>query len=310
MSEVKPSFEEQNLVDNLVDKVSNLEQAVSTLIDKVNGLEERMLWGFEENAKMVDHVSKTVDNLSIPMTVSTAGLIDVKNPQPYPTKATPIPGDSPPTLLDALKNKGLNADDIEVLPNGDIKPKKFLGDLWTQYRDTIQSFGYQWISDGKNSHFTKSSATTQTPPAKTQTQIPPSNFEELVKEEMAKAAGLLTREAAIYLVNQRLAEVKADPSFMRIADVNSNMKEAKIKARVLSDPAGHERIVRGETRTVYDFEVDDGSAVAKMSYWNASPPQGITGGKTYAFSGLQVKEPYNGKQQLTIVKSTQWAPVA
>jgi hypothetical protein len=36
---------------------------------------------------------------------------------------------------------------------------------------------------------------------------------------------------------------------------------------------------------------------------------GISGGKVYAFSGLQVKAPYNGKQQLTIVKSTQWAPV-
>jgi hypothetical protein len=119
------------------DRLGNIEQALATLIDRVTGLEEKMLWGFESMGK---------------------------TPPTQPAEAKPLGGTEDNTLLEALKEAGLDPSAIEIDPvTGDISPVKFLGDLWVAYMDVLKNYGFQWVKAGKESRWSRKSGGVSAP---------------------------------------------------------------------------------------------------------------------------------------------------
>jgi len=60
------------------------------------------------------------------------------------------------SLYDALKESDLDPQKITITDDGtEVKPVKFLGDLWGGYNDLLRKRGYSWVRDDKNSRWEK-----------------------------------------------------------------------------------------------------------------------------------------------------------
>lgn len=133
-------------------------------------------------------------------------------------------------------------------------------------------------------------------------------FERAVKEEMAKAAGLLTREAAEYIVKQQMNESKqATPRekiagankkpFTNAIDVNYGMKGIRLHGRLLDDPVEQELKTKKGPMVVKKFRLDDGTAEIRLTFWNVSKVPVLKAGDEITIDGLMGSEPYDGMPQ-------------
>ena len=133
-------------------------------------------------------------------------------------------------------------------------------------------------------------------------------FEKAVKEEIAKAAGLLTREAAEYIVKQQMAEPKqASPRerisnagkkpFTNAIDVVNGMKGIKLHGRLLDDPVEQELKTKKGPMVVQKFRLDDGTAEIRLTFWNPSKVPNLKAGDEVTIDGLMGSEPYDGLPQ-------------
>jgi len=123
---------------------------------------------------------------------------DFKPPQAEPKKEQPKPPERAREGVDAeghapagqaptpmqLSDADVDMGNLDYSEYGKtIKPKKFLGDLWSDLNQKLKAFGYEWVKDGRNSRW-EFQAQTQGKPSPTVTANPPKTdtVEWLVKD--------------------------------------------------------------------------------------------------------------------------------
>jgi hypothetical protein len=141
-------------------------------------------------------------------------------------------------------------------------------------------------------------------------------IERLVQEELTKAAGLLTREAATYLVYKNLGignEEKQTPpqrgekGFTNLGTITRGMKNLKVKGQLLDDPITREVDTRVGPKTVSSFRLDDGMGETRISLWGRETDVAkLIAGTIVSLEGLNADAPFDGLPQLSGGK---WAKI-
>jgi hypothetical protein len=134
---------------------------------------------------------------------------------------------------------------------------------------------------------------------------------ELVKGEMAKAAGLLTSEAAAHLVsaNLGLEEIEVPPP-KRVATPTTPFnttgkpvekptpKVGAVVGRVMGMPATREVNTKAGPKRVDKFNVESNGESVSITLWErADLSQLINSGDEVTLEGLMEGEPYQGQRQ-------------
>lgn len=164
----------------------------------------------------------------------------------------------PPTRSELEDALGGEMSQLDYVAGGlEIRPLVFLGDAWSNINQILTANNYEWIRDGKNSHWRFQSSDETTTPKLTeseeerlegyddeakkiiktiQEQKPNLTVEaiaNLIQEERTKAAGLLTTTAATYLVATNIgvsldgSKVKWVPTRDEVANITGNWKVGK-----------------------------------------------------------------------------------
>ena len=72
--------------------------------------------------------------------------------QPEKTETQEVPIDVGPPIKNDLIDAGVDFELVDYLGGGlEVKPKKWLGDLWDGINQILRAWNYQWVSDGQNS---------------------------------------------------------------------------------------------------------------------------------------------------------------
>jgi len=130
---------------------------------------------------------------------------------------------------------------------------------------------------------------------------------ELVKGEIAKAAGLLTSEAAAHLVsaNLGLEEIEVPPP-KRVATPTtptpppprSMPKSGTVVGRVMGVPATREAKTKTGPKRVDKFNIESNGESVSITLWERPDlAQLINSGDEVTLEGLMEGEPYNGQRQ-------------
>jgi len=201
-----------------------------------------------------------------------------------------------PTLQDALKGY-LNL--LDISPDLETITTIKFTDQWEKINMILKSFGYTWSGEVGKKKWSKSikSQSSQQP------QTP--DIENLIKEEMAKSAGLLTREAAEYMVRDRLAKETTQPTsqekgkklFIACKDVVDGMKSFKVHGKLLDDPTEVDLNTKKGPMTVVKTRLDDGTSQLRITFWNPKKVPILKAGDEITVDGLLGSAPYDGLPQ-------------
>ena len=204
---------------------------------------------------------------------------DFKPPQAEPKKEQPLMSQSgslkkdlPPVEKAAPVKSEISVDWelLDYLKYGQvIKPKKFLGDLWSGIDQVLKANNYKWIRDGKESRW---------------------EFQVVQATETQEAAALTKDKAA---------------KTIRISEI-ADQKSVSIEGELQYDPEQRDVNTKKGPATVTSFKVGDGSGVAKITFWGdaGDAVMGLAKGNRVRVTALMVGTPYDGAPQLTAGKYT------
>jgi len=134
--------------------------------------------------------------------------------------------------------------------------------------------------------------------------------ERLIDEERAKAAGLLTEEAAAHLVAANLgldraqqplipAEIKPFPDMEKGDYVT-------VTGELTAEPRYREVEIRGEAVPLVELTLTDGRSDVKATLWRdlTVEAEKLRVGDVVTINNMKVKDPYDGVDQISSTKNT------
>ena len=138
---------------------------------------------------------------------------------------------------------------------------------------------------------------------------------QLMSDEIAKAAGLLTKEGALVLVAANLGvEPKASPTRSVVAEplpptsalnLVEGVKGATVSGKVLDDPTTTEKTTQRGPVDLTSFRIDTGTQIIRVSIWdNPKAAEGVSAGMTVTVENIDVKANYDGVTQVSGGKKT------
>lgn len=146
---------------------------------------------------------------------------------------------------------------------------------------------------------------------------------ELAEIERAKAGGLLTMEAAYYLVSSNLgAEERKKPKKEKpkprkktsggdkknptFAELEEGGYARVIKGTLLDDPETFERDTSRGPTTITNFRITDGTAELRVGLWGElGADYGGEKGDNIHLTGMGIKNEYEGVLQISSTKNTE-----
>jgi len=176
-----------------------------------------------------------------------------------------------PTIED-LEKAQVDMSVIDYLDLGKkLKPKKWLGDAFGNFNETLKSFNYKYDGTEKAWLFQRS--------------------DEVARTSQPKKATGATGKT---------------PKITRISDIAENQRSANIEGELQFDPETYDRETGQGPTTVTDIKISDGSATAKLSFWGERKNMivGFVKGDKIQVESLMVGKPYQGMPQLTAGKYT------
>jgi hypothetical protein len=212
------------------------------------------------------HVPTYTASNAEPMTVVTATTQFVQPPSGVRAEDSAKKAELPPVELAAPIKSELNVDWelVDYLNYGMvIKPKKFLGDLWSGVNQELTANNYRWSREDKAWLFQPG--------------------------DEAKATG-----------QPKKAATEKGGKITRVSEI-AGQRSVNIEGTLQFDPSQRDINTKRGPTTVTDFKVSDGSGVAKVTFWGESgnTVMGLAKGDRVRITALMVGEPYEGSPQLT-----------
>jgi len=102
--------------------------------------------------EVVEILNRILDNQDAILKILTEGQFKPMSQQVEQTQLG-----SPKTWQQALEEKNIDVNLLDwTQDESNIMPKKWMGDLWGVVNETLRGFGYTWMKDGKESHWSAS----------------------------------------------------------------------------------------------------------------------------------------------------------
>jgi len=125
-------------------------------------------------------------------------------------------------------------------------------------------------------------------------------IEELIKTEVAKAGGLLTEEAAAYLVASNLGIGKEPTPTFEVG------KYIEVTGTLLDDPVQRDIDTISGPVTLANFRIEVDGTPIRVTLWRdfADQAMSLTAGDKVHLTSMKVQDPYDNMTQLSSAKYT------